>query len=860
MTIQKKIRLALAVSLSVVFMVLCVVNWWIVRRFADDHDELSARHRTTTALLALDREMGNLLTTTEDWAAWDDTYAFIEERNPEYIQANLVDETFSRYRFAFMVYVDTRGELVFGKGFDPDLGRETPIPAELLDLLAAQDAFLIPETLEEGTAGLLRLTDELFFIASQPILTSEARGPSRGTLLVGKPVDLFLQEYVSYITQLPVRFHLASEKTGSGENWILDQAYPVRLVATADSLTGFGLMNDVFGNPALEVEVFGRREFLAQAHLEIGYMVFALAILGLLAIGFITYFLDTMVLNRLQRLYRFVMEIGPGESLARRIDLTGGDELSELGHAVNGMLDDLEEHLQEREKAEEMIRSRNEELATLNEELATSLEELTSTNTSLLAAEESLKSSELKYRSLFTTMQEAFALHEIVYDQLGRAVDYRILEVNPAYENITGIGKAQAEGRLALELYGTDPPPYLENYIRVAHSGRPEKFETFFAPMQKYFSISIFSLGQNRFATVVSDITARWIAEEKIRYLSFHDALTQCFNRAFIEEELRRLSDSRDHSLGVVLCDVNGLKLTNDAFGHPKGDRLLQRFAWVLRETCRKEDLIGRWGGDEFIILLPRTPEKTVLDIVDRIREACRKIPPDPIPLSVSLGWAVKVVAEESADSVIALAEERMYRSKLAESRETRSSIISFLKYLMRDHALESEEHVGRLGTLGKMIGEALGLPENDLAELDRLAHLHDLGKVAISETILQKPNSLTSEEWDMVKKHPEVGYRIIQSSPELASIAEAVLTHHEHWDGTGYPQGLSGEEIPLLARIIAVVDAFEVMTSGRPPYKKPMTTNEGIAELIRCAGSQFDPRVVEVFVGLMGDQGRMSQ
>ncbi len=349
----------------------------------------------------------------------------------------------------------------------------------------------------------------------------------------------------------------------------------------------------------------------------------------------------------------------------------------------------------------------------------------------------------------------------------------------------------------------------------------------------------------------IMDITERKETDERIRHLSFHDSLTDLYNRAFIEEELQRLGDSRELPLGVMLCDVNGLKLINDAFGHKKGDELLRRFANILRKSYRKEDLIGRWGGDEFILLLPGMERMEMRELARRIKKHCKQASTEDLPLSVSFGWTVKTTSQQSTDTVITQAEERMYRNKLTESRSTRSAIIASLERSLRETTQETEEHANRMAEMSQKVGEALGLRDDDIHDLMLLSRLHDLGKIAIPKHILNKPSSLTAKEWETVKKHPEVGYRIAESSPDLLPIAEAILAHHERWDGTGYPQGLRGEAISILARILAVVDAFDVMTNGRP-YKEPMSTAQALEELKRCAGSQFDPEVVEVFVKMV--------
>jgi len=344
------------------------------------------------------------------------------------------------------------------------------------------------------------------------------------------------------------------------------------------------------------------------------------------------------------------------------------------------------------------------------------------------------------------------------------------------------------------------------------------------------------------------DVTERVHAEERIKHLSFHDYLTDLYNRAFIEEELRRLSNSRELPLGLLICDVNGLKLVNDAFGHQEGDRLLQDFARILRECCRKEDLIGRWGGDEFLFLLPRADENKLNKLATRIKRRCTEASSSSIPISVSTGYAMLTEAGQSIDAAIDLAEERMYRNKLNESRSARSSIIISLERTLRETTEETQEHAERMRLLARKVGEVMYLSSDELDSLELLARLHDIGKMSIPSPVLGKPGPLSAEEWKKVKKHPQVGYDIARSSPDLFSIADAILCHHERWDGTGYPQEMKSDEIPLLSRIIAVIDAFDVMTRGRP-YKKPVSSAQAIAELQRCSGSQFDPEIVEVFV-----------
>ncbi|MCC5911685.1 MAG: PAS domain S-box protein [Clostridiaceae bacterium] len=347
---------------------------------------------------------------------------------------------------------------------------------------------------------------------------------------------------------------------------------------------------------------------------------------------------------------------------------------------------------------------------------------------------------------------------------------------------------------------------------------------------------------------IYTDTTARKEAEEKIKYLSYHDNLTGLYNRAFFEEEFKRLDTQRQLPLSIIIGDINGLKLTNDVFGHLVGDKLLSNTAEILKKACRKEDIICRWGGDEFAILLPKTDKQVVNNICERIFSLCKQSADTPIHISISLGYAIKQSKCQSMTDVIKEAEEQMYRNKLLESKSTRSHIIDSLQKSLHERSQETEAHAQRMKELSITLGRSLNLDNDQINELSLLAVLHDIGKIAVSDAILQKPGKLTAEEWEEMKRHSEVGYRIAETSPELIHIAKHILFHHERWDGTGYPHGLKGDEIPILSRIIAVVDAYDVMTHARV-YKNPISHKEALEEILRCSGSQFDPVIVNKFI-----------
>ena len=290
------------------------------------------------------------------------------------------------------------------------------------------------------------------------------------------------------------------------------------------------------------------------------------------------------------------------------------------------------------------------------------------------------------------------------------------------------------------------------------------------------------------------------------------------------------------------------MKLTNDVFGHPTGDRLLRKAACIIKKECRVDDIIARIGGDEFVILLPRTSYEQAGLIVQRINRAIAAQKKGPLNLSISFGWATKQEPREDITAIFKKADDSMYKSKLSESILTQhETIVTVINKLYEKNERE-QEHSQRVSQICGDIGVALGLSRDDLNELRMAGLLHDLGKVTVGNCILDKPGPLTTEEKTEIERHVETGYRILSSVSEVASLAEYILAHHERWDGQGYPRGLKGKKIPLPARIIAIADAYDAMTRDRP-YRRAMSIAAAIKEIKNNAGTQFDPFIARVFV-----------
>ena len=349
------------------------------------------------------------------------------------------------------------------------------------------------------------------------------------------------------------------------------------------------------------------------------------------------------------------------------------------------------------------------------------------------------------------------------------------------------------------------------------------------------------------------DITDQREAEKIIYHLTYYDELTNLYNRRFFNKELERLTNQKHVPLSIIMIDVNGLKVVNDTYGHLEGDKYLKLIAEILKKSCKKTDVISRWGGDEFIILMPNAMKKDTDNIIKRIKERCDHAKfREELPMSVAIGAATKTDIDQDINNIITEAESRMYSHKLTIKNSSHYAMINSLMASLKTKGFE-EKHVINMREIGALFGEKLGFSLHELNKLDTLITLHDIGKIRIPNEILTKPDLLTDEEYILIQEHPAIGYRLLKSIDYLEDLAQEVLCHHEKWDGTGYPQGLKGEHIPYLSRVIAIIDSYEVMSSGRP-YKKALSKEDIIKEFKEKSGKQFDPELAEKFIKLLED------
>ncbi|WP_422481195.1 HD domain-containing phosphohydrolase [Pleomorphochaeta sp. DL1XJH-081] len=347
------------------------------------------------------------------------------------------------------------------------------------------------------------------------------------------------------------------------------------------------------------------------------------------------------------------------------------------------------------------------------------------------------------------------------------------------------------------------------------------------------------------------DITERKLAEERLRYMGERDFLTGLYNRQYLESELLKMDRPENLPLTILLVDTNGLKIVNDSFGTDAGDQLLRHVASILESACSPHDILARYGGDEFVILMPRTGTAGAKRVAQRVSGLAEQAKTSQMRISLSYGYATRTSVKESYNAVFKRAEDALNRSKIYESTSEKSKSIGLVMNTLFEKSRRESQHSKRVSALCEKIAQRLQMSSADVSRMKVAGLMHDIGKIGIDESILNKVTALDNDEWEEMKRHSEVGYRILSTATEFSEVAEHILEHHEKWDGSGYPRGLIGKEISLQARIIALADAFDAMTSNRS-YRTGLGVQAAAKEIKRCSGSQFDPELASLFVAMI--------
>ena len=474
----------------------------------------------------------------------------------------------------------------------------------------------------------------------------------------------------------------------------------------------------------------------------------------------------------------------------------------------------------------------------------------------------------------YNSTNDFYLIFKPIYNKDKKLADYVLKYVSDSFYAAADISPGLILGKCFSEIAveNSDKLGFKDLYI-VMNPYSKLKYATYLNELGRWYLINIFTDEKNLKGELIIyyiDIThikqgsrSRFVYSESFHNRVFHikdrekilykDKLTGLYNKYFFEEELSRLDTERQLPISIIMGDINGLKLINDAFGHKAGDSVLQKAAEIMTASFREEDIICRVGGDEFVVLLPKTSQETALEIIERVKYKCEFNPLDFIKINISLGAAIKESKDTDIDEVLKKAENKMYFKKLKESKEAKILMIKSLKSRLEKITYETTSHFERLKGLSLKLAEALNLSDREKEELMLLCEFHDIGKIGVPKSILQKQGSLSSEEWEDIKRHSEIGYYIAKECKNASPVDELILIHHERWDGKGYPGLLKKDEIPVVARVFAIADAYDIMVTGTP-HKRPMGNKQALNEIKDKSGSQFDPNIAGIFIKMMGE------
>lgn len=452
---------------------------------------------------------------------------------------------------------------------------------------------------------------------------------------------------------------------------------------------------------------------------------------------------------------------------------------------------------------------------------------------------------EKKYRSLIDNSK----LGIIQYNKEG------VIEIaNQAFANILTANINDLIGLNMLDL----PNKELVEKVKESLSGELSIFEGYY---ESYLTKKKFP-GRSQFSPIlenneviggigiIEDLSKEYESKQRINELTHFDNLTNLFNRTTFDIYILNQKNLSKLPVSIITFDVNSLQIINSSFGYEVGNQVLSRIAQSMRETLKdhKSSNLFRIGGDEFACIMPLTTHEEAEQIAKDIKDSIKEIDDFDFTISISYGVDSTDNSSQTLSDTYNQALINMSSNKIYDGSSISMKTIDLIMGTLFEKSKREKMHSERVSQIAKEIAKQFNLGTAFTNRVELAGRLHDIGKINISEEILDKPGKLNEQEWKKILKHPESGFRILSTVPEYLDIANIVLTHHERYDGQGYPKGLSGHNIPLESRIISLADAYDAMTEQRT-YRMPLTEDEALEEIIQNKGKQFDPEVVDKFI-----------
>lgn len=814
MTLKNKIAATIIPVIAIGVILINLAFGFFFHGYVLAQEEMQVQQSETNIASFFNERMTKYTGIVNDWAHWDDTYQYIAGQNPRFAAVNIVPDTFRNLDLSFMVLVGTDGKAIHQQYYSIEGGELADFPT---GFLANLERRLSQAVLREDTYGVYQIGNRYYFIASSTVTNSDYTSNPNGYLVIGRQLDMGILYQIEQITGTAIAsIHQSTLPLDLRPSGFLPPTQVTMLDLTRNKRQDSILISLLLPNPsqdgsAVELNLMMRRDLYAEGIRQL--LLFAVFnTIGMLAVSVGLFILFGKYLSKpIQMLIRDVTSIDTERDVLARIPEQGNNEFTYLRKTINGMLEQIE-------------------LA--QDEVVSGKEKLQAT---LLSVGDGVISVDINGRIQF--------LNPVAEALTGWKLDEAMNQpMGDVFHIINEYTRQPVESPVKV-VFGTNDIVELTNHtLLVSRDGTERPIEDTAAPIRDNHGQTIGCV------LVFRDFSERKERQRRIEYLSYHDQLSGLFNRRFFEEELKRLDVGRNLPLSFIYSDVNGLKTINDAFGHLVGDQLIREVSVAMKTECRADDIIARTGGDEFIILLPNTDSHSVERLADRIRERVEQIKFMEIGTSIAFGWSTKLLADQNSWDVLKSAENMMYQKKILNAASKRNAVIRSILHALMVKSPRENAHSRRVSRICEDIGKAYNLRTDEVRELRTAGELHDIGKIAIDDVILDKTSRLSDGELAQIRQHPETGYRLLNTSNEFYNISEYVLAHHERWDGTGYPRGLSGETIPWKARIIAIADSYDAMTSDRP-YHKAMSMEEAIAELKRGSGTQFDPDIAKVYV-----------
>jgi diguanylate cyclase (GGDEF)-like protein len=808
MNLRAKTLLTLSATLVVIIFLLYVGLSRVIRNSFLELETAETQqhvHRISTiitdTLTSQDSKNG-------DWANWDDAYRFMDDENPQFITENIPNNALTELNINALIFIKNDGRIVTEKYIDLVTGKDIARPEGLEKFLTADSKIIPANDGNEKNQGFVMLPQSVLMVTSRPVLTGQGVGPSRGTLILGRFLDAAELARISSISARPLRIErldrsdqLLPSDFKVALSQIKNAGDAITIPRDDDTIFGYTTVNDIEGNQSLIVRTEMNRDIYHQGLKSLSYLVISLIILGLVTLLVIFILVNRLVLSRISILSSNVKDIGIHQSFSERVTQTGKDELGRLGRSINQMLGRLDH-------AHNSLTFERQQLLSIFEGIDEMIYVADPETYQILYANQVLK----KQFDEDIVGKKCYQVIHGYYEPCSFCTNSHLFDKN-------------------LEI------PFVYDH----HNQRMNKWYHCIDRAIKWPD------GRWVRHEIAIDITERKLAEERLEFLSNRDIMTGLFNRTYYETQLAILTEP---PIGIIVCDVDGLKLINDTLGHAAGDSVLKEVAFLLKKCFRNHDMVCRIGGDEFAIILP---DSTIIDTAraaSRFNEMVKvyNSAQVPVPISISVGYSTSTVQPVALAASVKEADGAMYKNKLLQTRSARSVIVGTLLKTLEEHDEGAKGHAVRMNSFAQVLIKALELPSNQSDDIDLFARFHDIGKIGIPDSILKKPELLTEDEYRIMKGHVEIGSRIAASAPDLKHLAELIRHHHEWWNGGGYPDGLKGLAIPIECRILAIAEAFDDMTSERS-YRTAMTVADACSELERCAGSQFDPGLVELFI-----------